>query len=100
MANFCFVLGLGESACSYFGNVRDGCDYETVAVDKLPDSCTSFLYNGLTVNITYEISPRVEGTSNGNLIIVFSDLKSYLTLIYSSFNFFFEMYLQCVVKCS
>lgn len=51
-----FLLGLGIAACSYFARLQKECNLPEIGVEKLPKECSSFIYDGLKVNPTYEIT--------------------------------------------
>lgn len=60
--NIHLFLGLGISACSYYGRVQQECNLSAVEVEILPKECTSFVYDGLIVNLVYEITDSKNAT--------------------------------------
>lgn len=51
-----YFLGLGISACSYYGRIQQKCQLIPVIAENLPSECTSFVYDGLKVNLAHEIT--------------------------------------------
>ncbi|VVC30422.1 Hypothetical protein CINCED_3A009258 [Cinara cedri] len=48
--------GLGYAACSYFGSISKICVGQSdVPIENLPKQCTSYIFDGLTVDILYHV---------------------------------------------
>lgn len=63
-------LGLGISSCFYYGNVETICNQPDVAVDKLPDTCTSFFANELAVKNDFNVyTPVYKSYDYGKLYV-------------------------------
>jgi len=51
-----YSLGPGPSGCFYDGNVNAQCNrLSSPPVSSLPEKCSSFLYDGLTVDLNYNV---------------------------------------------
>lgn len=46
------------------------CGTEAVALDDFPKSCTSFLYEGLILNMKHEVTPNPTDPQLGNYVVI------------------------------
>lgn len=73
-------LGPGKSSCFYYANIDAICQLQLVEVKALPESCTSFVANGLAVNTKFNVyTPLFEGYNYGKLYLELNENeKSFL----------------------
>ncbi|VVC30421.1 Glycoside hydrolase superfamily [Cinara cedri] len=62
------VTGLGSAACTCFGSISRVCVGQfDVPINQLPNQCTAYIFNGLTVDITYHVSDTFSQTDQAYL---------------------------------
>lgn len=65
-------LGLGPSACTYYGNVDEKCNFTLIPVEDLPEECSSFIIDGCTVDSNFTISDNFGGDSSSKYFKLFT----------------------------
>lgn len=55
--------------CSYIGMYASLCEEEAIALNALPSSCTTFIYESVFINAQHKVHPFTMDPKNGSLII-------------------------------
>lgn len=50
-----YFSGPGISGCTHFGYINKGCGFPEVDPSCLPEACTSIIYDGVYVDLSYHV---------------------------------------------
>jgi len=80
---FHLILGPGSSGCEVYGNVTLVCENSTILpITSFPKECSSFFFNGLTVDMNYSIyfTDGDDDKSNKNILNIV-----YIKILYTMY---------------
>jgi len=62
------------------------CKFDTVLCDQLPQECSSYIFTGLFVSLSYNVEDRFGAENDGKLKTKTDYIKLYL-IVYNNYNY-------------